>query len=167
MSERSAAVHERSRRWAQLNGGDALHRVHCGRCAVDFSDALNTALAECGIFDRAWDETQRSWLTEVVLGVPEIGVRVSLGVARDRQMQRRVTGNDCRDIDALSMALPHCDIVVTEKLWTDLARREGLETRFGTRILAKLEDLLGALAGLFDASDGRADERSHAKAMVQ
>ena len=38
-------------------------------------------------------------------------------------------GNDFRDIDALSVAIPYCQVAVTEKLWNALAPRHDLRGR--------------------------------------
>ena len=53
--------------------------------------------------------------------------------------------NDMTDIGYLSVAVGYCNIVVTEKKWTDLLNRKDFVKRFGTTViddLAKLKDLL-------------------------
>lgn len=136
-----AELQERARNWAYADGADALRRLHLARSALDFRDDLNRGIQECGGMLRRLDETDKPWLTEVIMGVPELSVRVTLGELRDRQHQRTVQGNDFRDIDALSVAIPHCQIVVTEKLWKALATQAGLDRRFNTRIIANLREL--------------------------
>ena len=39
------------------------------------------------------------------------------------------------------MAIPYCDIVVTEKMWTDIAKKERLDKIYNTSILNSLKDL--------------------------
>jgi hypothetical protein len=102
-------------------------------------------MAECGVASHRWGPDQRPWLTEVILGVGELRVRVALGELRDRQAHRPITSNDLRDIDALGAAIPNCAVVVTEKFWTALARQAQLEEHFGTRIIGDLRGLPGTL----------------------
>ena len=97
---------------------------------------------------RQRDENDRAWLTEVILGVPELSIRITLREPCDRQRQRTVEGNDFRDIDALFAAIPYCQVVGTEKFWNALAIQAGLDERFNTRIIADLRELSAILREL-------------------
>jgi hypothetical protein len=49
---------------------------------------------------------------------------------------------------ALSVALPYCDAVITERRWAHLARASGLAARYGTDVsfgVSALEALLDRL----------------------
>jgi hypothetical protein len=50
------------------------------------------------------------------------------------------------DVDALSVAVPYCDVVVTERHATHVLQAAGLPPRLGTRVLATLDDLIEVLA---------------------
>jgi hypothetical protein len=55
--------------------------------------------------------------------------------------------NDLRDIAALSIAIPYCDVVVTDKKACDTAaNRAHLDREFSTPIFSKLTDLADHLA---------------------
>ena len=45
------------------------------------------------------------------------------------------------DIWHLTLAIPHSDIVVTENMWTSIARNAKLEEKCNTTILSSLIDL--------------------------
>src|SRR5215211_4633925 len=47
--------------------------------------------------------------------MPSADVCVSLMTAAHRNPETKWTGNDMFDIDALSVAVPYCDVVVTER----------------------------------------------------
>ena len=53
--------------------------------------------------------------------------------------------NDIHDIDALSVAIPYCDIVVTERHFYTQVSKTSLAARFNTVILPKLEELRDAI----------------------
>jgi len=54
---------------------------------------------------------------------------------RDVQRHRKIDKNDMNDIAALSMAIPYCDIVVTEKMWSSIALQAKLDKLYDTIIL--------------------------------
>ena len=72
-------------------------------------------------------------------------VWISLVTAAHRNPRTRWTSNDMFDIDALSVAVPYCDIVVTENHARHLLYAAGVPDRLGTEVLAKLQDLIERL----------------------
>ena len=60
---------------------------------------------------------------------------------RDQQFQRPIPKNDFNDIWFLTLAIPYCDIVVTEKMWTSIARQAKLDKICDTVILPSLSEL--------------------------
>lgn len=62
--------------------------------------------------------------------------------------------NDIHDIDALSVAIPYCDIVVTERHFCTQVSRTPLATRFNTVILPKLEELPAAIEAWHNRAPG-------------
>jgi hypothetical protein len=143
-----AELWEDTRDWARTEGKDALLRAHLARSAIDFSGDIRRGLVECGLALPAGDEQVRWWLTQVLDSVPELRVRIDLGVLRDRQRDRPIEGNDLRDLDALSVAIPRCHVVVTEKFWHALTRQSQLEHRFRVRVLSRLSELPSTLRSL-------------------
>lgn len=143
---------ERTRTWAKGEAGDALLRSHLARNSIEFKRDLLVALQENGV-PAVLDETALAWMTEVILGVPELAVRIEFSVQRDQQQQRAIRSNDRRDIDALCVAIPHCDVVVTEKLWADLSRRARFGERFGARITPDLREIPETLNRSFNRGE--------------
>lgn len=72
-------------------------------------------------------------------------VFTTLTFTRDIQKHRNIDENDLHDIMALSVAIPYCDVVVTENFWTHEAKRNNLDSLYDTRVvsdLSKLSDVI-------------------------
>lgn len=72
---------------------------------------------------------------------PILNTEIELATERDEHWDRQVDPNDLTDVSFLSIAIPHCDIVVTERLWANFAKRKKLDQKYGTVILADLSEL--------------------------
>ena len=73
--------------------------------------------------------------------IPTHYTSLVLHFRRDVQKDRKVDKNDFNDIAALSIAIPYCDIVITEKFWTSIALHEKLDKIYNTVILSSVGDL--------------------------
>lgn len=80
--------------------------------------------------------------------VPSLRIAVDLKVELFRNAGRPWTMNAVNDIDALSMAVPYCDIVVPDREMASLLSRSRTAQRFGTRIIPDLSALPDALPDL-------------------
>lgn len=80
-----------------------------------------------------------------VRSMPSTEVAIEIKTAWHRNSDKRWTPNDIHDIDALSLAVPYCDIVVTEKGCHHLLTAARLGERMHTTILRRLEDLSAAI----------------------
>ena len=60
---------------------------------------------------------------------------------RDQQSNRPIQVNDSYDIWHLTLAIPYSDIVVTEKMWTTIAKNTKLDKICNTLILSSIDDL--------------------------
>jgi hypothetical protein len=78
--------------------------------------------------------------------MPSADTWITLQTAAHRNAATRWTPNDIFDIDALSFAVPYCDIVATERHACHVLHAAKLPARVGTRVVATPEDLVEALA---------------------
>jgi len=107
---------------------------------IEFQHMLPRALHERGlvledlIMD---DESARVF----VCSMPTTKVAIEIKTAWHRNGQRNWTVNDIDDIDAMALAVPYCDVVVTEKACRHILTVAGLPERMGTAILDKLSEL--------------------------
>jgi hypothetical protein len=82
-----------------------------------------------------------SEILEFVEGMPSMLMTLEMRLFVQSQPQRIWSPNDLVDLAALSIAIPYCDIVVTEKQWAHLAKTRHLDTRFGTHVISDLKQL--------------------------
>ena len=78
--------------------------------------------------------------------MPSADVRISLLTAAHSNPQTQWTANDIFDIDVLSVAVPYCDVVVTERHATHLLRATGAAERLTTRVFATLDEFAEILS---------------------
>lgn len=83
---------------------------------------------------------------EWIQAFPAVYTYVSLTSERDLQKDRDIKGNDLNDIMALSVAIPYCDMVVTENFWTHLSQQVGLDELYGTNVTTDIEDVFDLVA---------------------
>ena len=65
----------------------------------------------------------------------------TLAYRRDQYLQRPIDKNDINDIAALSIAIPYCDIVVTESMWASISKQSKLDKKYNTLILSSVKQL--------------------------
>ncbi|MDV7991584.1 hypothetical protein [Rhodococcus sp. IEGM 1374] len=103
--------------------------VECLRCGVDVEDLLRS----------------RETILNLLENLPSRWVESELRRVRLRNPQQRWVKNDLNDVLALSIAVPYCDIVVTEKQWANHLNQLGIAERYGTVVLHDLADLTDAI----------------------
>lgn len=90
----------------------------------------------------------RDGMTALLEEIPTMYIESELRRLRHQTSQKPWEANDLLDIVALSVALVHCDVVVTERTWATLVNREGLAERFGTQVLSRPSDIAAALSAV-------------------
>ncbi|MGW2785933.1 hypothetical protein ACWC3X_32565 [Streptomyces populi] len=94
--------------------------------------------------------------------IPSVRIAVDLKVELFRNAARNWTLNTVHDIDAVSLAVPYCHVVVPDRDIADLMDRSKAGLRNGTSVLRGLHDLPDVLAGLtaqvHSPQDGLGDE---------
>jgi hypothetical protein len=86
--------------------------------------------------------------SDFLLSLPTTRVSIMMKSHYLKDVKRDWKINDFRDIYALSLAIPYCDLVVTDKkAWDVTVNRAHLDEAFGTRVFPKLEELVDYLDG--------------------
>jgi hypothetical protein len=80
--------------------------------------------------------------------IPSLRIAVDLKVELFRNPAKSWSMNAIHDIDALSMAMPYCHVVVPDSEMADLLSRSDAGPRHGTEIITKLSALPGVLPEL-------------------
>jgi hypothetical protein len=77
--------------------------------------------------------------------MPSADVHVALTYAAHRNRDKSWVSNDIFDIDALSISVPYCDVVVTERHACHVLHTAGVPARVGTEVFATLGELVSWL----------------------
>jgi hypothetical protein len=113
--------------------------------AFEVLDIFNEALAARGLSADTFGTDTESF-RRFVDSMPSADVHVTLLTESHRSTSTLWTTNDIFDLDALSTAVPYCDIVVTERRATHMLHRAGVPVRLSTRVVATLPELQELLA---------------------
>ena len=57
-----------------------------------------------------------------------------------------IWSNDLNDVSALAIAVPYCDVVITEKSWASMLTVAKVPERFETTVTRSLHDVADRLA---------------------
>jgi len=79
-------------------------------------------------------------LMEFMSEVPTLDVEIEIATTRDDHWNRKVDPNDMVDISVLSVAVPYCDILVTEKFWAHVVKTKHLDEKYDTFVTYELSD---------------------------
>jgi len=86
-------------------------------------------------------ERRRQFISDFFDRLPSLRVAVDLKLAVHRNNQRGWAKNDIYDTDAMSIAVPYCAVVVTDKAAADALNRVRAGEQLGTFVTAKLAEL--------------------------
>jgi hypothetical protein len=92
--------------------------------------------------------------------IPSLRIAVDLKVELFRNATKPWTMNSIHDIDALSMAVPYCHVVVPDREMANLLSRSGTASRYGTKIITTLSGLPDALPELAEQARNAAGDRT-------
>lgn len=107
---------------------------------VDFLDPLIAECLRCGVDLNELIDTREN-IRNLLESLPSRWVTSELRRVRLRNRQQPWTKSDLNDVLALSIAVPYCDIVVTERQWARHINQLGLAERYGTTVLHDLTEL--------------------------
>lgn len=83
---------------------------------------------------------------QILEAIPSRWVEMKLRHQRQANPQKAWHGNDLNDVTALAIAVPYCDVVVTEKSWVSLLNAAKVGDRFGHHVTRSLQDVAERLA---------------------
>jgi len=134
----------RKKDFAELPDAAFRKRVHLARNMVDL---LSETITKYCVDNKILIQTviPQGSTQESLLGLFQdcktTYVSCRLTYCRDQHKDRPIERNDLNDIAALSMAIPYCDVVVTENFWTSIAKQEKLDSVYNTAIISSVTEL--------------------------
>lgn len=131
------AILSRNMAWRRGRLRDVVSARELG---IEFEDILPLALAQRHLALSDICSNQES-ARKLVRAMPSTEVSIELKTAWHCNPDKPWAPNDIYDIDAMSLAVPYCDIVVTEKGCHHVLNAARLGERMHTALLRRLEDL--------------------------
>jgi hypothetical protein len=107
----------------------------------ELSDHLPALLDRSGLTVRSFFSKGKDWLTAFMDGLPTIATEAALRNRAHRNAGRQWRVNDIADGDALRVAVPYCDLVVTDREACALLRQAHIGERFDTQVVSSLTEL--------------------------
>lgn len=126
---------------AKKRSKDYKKRLYAAHLTYVLQHQMEAALAAYGKSFQDLLRLGKKTLMAFLEDIPCLDVNIELNTARNEFQQKRIDPNDMADIDFLSVAIPYCDIVITERFWVDLARRRKLDEKYKTVMLSDLTGL--------------------------
>jgi hypothetical protein len=92
----------------------------------------------------------RQKLREFFDSIPSVRIAVDMKADLFRDSSRTWKVNDLHDIDALSLAIPYCHVVVADKAAAHSIKSTNADARCGTHVTQRMIDLVDLLPSLID-----------------
>lgn len=146
VGETFAAEQERLREIRRPHGfhtGDKGRRATSVDVFGEFERAFTDALELAGLHWGHVYALEREGMEKLLELTPTVYTHLELRRLRHEASPKHWEEGDLVDLTALSSAIVYCDVVVTERVWTDITvQRTDLTERFGTSVLRSLNDLV-------------------------
>jgi hypothetical protein len=117
---------------------------------------MNRALG----YDPARPMVSRRRMVSFADAIPTLRIAVDLKVEVFRNAAKPWSMNAIHDIDALSIAIPYCHVVVPDGEMASLLSRSGTSARYGTRIISSLLELADVLPELTEHARNAPGDRT-------
>jgi hypothetical protein len=116
-------------------------RAYIGDLLLRDQEIFIMVFAQFGLSFKDFLSKGKKHITSFFEQIPIYDVEIGLATERNEHWDKSIDPNDMTDIGFLSVAIPYCDIVITEKFWADLAKRKKLSDKYKTTILSELSDI--------------------------
>ena len=121
-------------------GRHRLEDVLLGTAVADIIVPLQEAARALGISFSA-EVIDAGRMRELVEHMPSRWVEMKMRGLRHSNPQKAWHGNDFNDVIALSIAIPYCDVVVTERSWAAMLNAARVPQRFNTVVTTSLDEV--------------------------
>ena len=130
--------------------------VHARHLYWELDEHLRSGLERYGVDIEEFFNHDKEWLIAFLDDIPSAAVAMTLTEKNFRFVEKGWTGNDVRDSDAMSAAVPYCDVVMTDKHVAAQLKQSAAVRRQHTVVLSRLRDLNEILPRLIADRDVKA-----------
>lgn len=124
---------------------DTIRRTYAATLTMNLRGPLLQSLLAAGKSPQQWGALGFEKLMDFWMSIPCLHVELELHTQKHRQNSKKWEANDTLDIGALSLAVPACDIIVTERFWVSLISRRGLDRAYNAKVLSDLTGIIDEL----------------------
>jgi hypothetical protein len=121
---------------------DMRHRVYSVHLFIDVQNKIMAGVNEVGKSVADFRSLTDEKIRTVLDLVPAWDVERALVVQIEQQWSREIAGNDVCDIAALAVAIPYCDVMVTETLWERLWLAVPVRRKYKARVTSSLANVV-------------------------
>ena len=139
---------EHARRFSQ-NRSDRDHQASVLAAAewIQIAPMAVQTLVNAGIDPDDFFLQGKQFLTDFLETMPVVHAGLTLRTLQHQNPQRPWDPNDFHDIESLSVAIVHCDIVFAERHWGHMLRRARLPEKHQTAMVISPRKLIAQLVG--------------------
>lgn len=139
---------EKSREQDRGDNDDLQERVYLAVLTKELQQKLIVLLSKHGktmndFFSLGLDNVRKFFHD-----VPTLDVEIGLALSLNKHWDRKLKVNDTSDVSFACIAVPYCDVVVTEVFLRTLITRRKIDKKYNTVVLNDLNDLLPLLENL-------------------
>jgi hypothetical protein len=128
--------------WIGKLGRHRLEDVMLATAFIDISEPLALAATDLDITGEQLADNAQA----IIEAIPSRWVEMKLRHQRQANPQKTWEGNDLNDVTSLAVAVPYCDVVVTERSWASLINAAKVGDRFDTLVTPRLQDVVDRLS---------------------
>jgi hypothetical protein len=131
--------------------GELIRRLHrkggdfrdawLARTLVELTEPITESMLRAGLSPELFVELGKDGVAAFLHELPVVSAVFEIRYRRHRNPSLPWTRRDLNDLHALSMAVVHCDVVVTERHVAALMREAKLDQRHSTAVLTDLAEL--------------------------
>ena len=124
---------------------DTIRRAYAATLTLAFYDKLSRRLDALGHTMQEWGSLGTERLMEFWSSIPALSIELELHALKHREKSNPWRPNDSLDIGALSLAIPACDVVITERLWVSFIKRRAIDGMYGALVHSDLNEIVAIL----------------------
>lgn len=143
LDDRFVGEQNRVAGWVEKLGRAKLTNIMAATAMRDIIALMIEATQELGVAMEDVVDAQNVF--KLIEHMPSRWVEMKLRHFRQANPEKRWEGNDLNDITALAIAVPYCDVVVTERSWSSMLNNAKVPLRYNTLVSPNLKDVVDLL----------------------
>jgi hypothetical protein len=141
IGDRYAKMNEEWRTKLARDDLGTIRRAYAATLTMTFYARISTTLKSTGHTISEWGSLGPERLMAFWCSIPNLHVELELHSQKNREKSSAWERNDSLDIGSLSLAIPTCDVVVTERSWVSMVKKRKLDRIYKTVVISDLAEI--------------------------